>query len=313
MADPNLPIHSARLPQITPASGVSVREDVAYTDAQGKDRPRLRKSTDQIFSRLQEILPRMLQPGEVVLYALGAQAPISPLAQMFLGWQVYGFTRTILVLTNLRLLRFRIRSKGWNSWVWDQGVQSVAFGDISEAKVQGSLLGSRVVLHYRDGRKERYWRLRWRDSKKLKVALPLLLLNSTGAASAAGGMVSLCPKCLAKLTPNTYRCSQCGQMFKDEKTLARRLLIPGGEYFYVGQNHIGALHGLAQTLWLLAAIAAAVLTLDPHAHRASLATNRAELGVALLPAVLVFLLLAVHKLAGFIPCRQLVREFIPLK
>jgi hypothetical protein len=27
----------------------------------------------------------------------------------------------------------------------------------------------------------------------------------------------------------------------------------------------------------------------------------------------VFVLFAIHKLAGFIPCRQLVREFIPLK
>jgi hypothetical protein len=107
-------------------------------------------------------------------------------------------------------------------------------------------------LQYRDGRKELYWRLSARDGKKLKAVLPTLLQNSTGAVTPAGGMVSLCPKCLATLTPNTYRCAQCGQLFKDEKTLQRFLLIPGGEYFYVGQNHIGALHGLGQAMWLLA-------------------------------------------------------------
>ena len=304
MADPNLPIHSTRLPQITPGSALSVREDVAFSDAQGHERPRVRKAADQIFARLQEILPRVLQSREVVLYALAAQAPISPLAQLFLGWQVYGFTRTILVLTNLRLLRFRIRGKGWNRWIWDQGLQSVALGDISEAKVKG-FLSPQLLLQYRDGRKERYWRLRMRDAKKLRAILPPLLQNSTGAVSAAGGMIPLCPKCLATLSPNTYRCSQCGQVFKDEKTLRRFLLIPGGEYFYVGQNHIGALHGLAQAMWLLVVVAVvAGLMLGPH---------RANVLNAVIPAGGVFGVFTLHKLAGFFPCRQLVREFIPLK
>src|SRR5437879_1738350 len=157
MADPNLPIHSTRLPQITPGSGLSVREDVAFSDAQGHERPRVRKAANQTFSRLQEILPRVLQSREVVLYALAAQAPISPLAQLFLGWQAYGFTRTILVLTNLRLLRFRIRSKGWNRWIWDQGVQSVALGDISEARVKGFLISSTLSMHTRDVNHGRLW------------------------------------------------------------------------------------------------------------------------------------------------------------
>ncbi|PYU34558.1 MAG: hypothetical protein DMG31_05855 [Acidobacteria bacterium] len=304
MADPNLPIHSTRLPQITPGSGLSVREDVAFSDAQGHERPRVRKAANQTFSRLQEILPRVLQSREVVLYALAAQAPISPLAQLFLGWQAYGFTRTILVLTNLRLLRFRIRSKGWNRWIWDQGVQSVALGDISESRVKG-FLSPQLSLHYRDGRKERYWRLRMRDARKLKTILPPLLQNSTGTVSPAGGMIPLCPKCLATLSPNTYRCSQCGQVFKDEKTLRRFLLIPGGEYFYVGQNHIGVLHGLGQAMWLLVVVAVvAGLMLGPH---------RANVLNAVIPAGGVFGFFTLHKLAGFFPCRQLVREFIPLK
>lgn len=307
MADPNLPIHSSRLPQITPGSSLSIREDVAFSDAQGKERPRLRKATDQTLSRLQEILPRVLQPREVVLYVLGAQAPIHPLAQWFLGWQVYGFTRTVLVLTNLRLLRFRVRSKGWNRWVWDQGVQSVALGDISEAKVRASFLGSQIVLTYRDARKERYWRLASRDAKKLKAILPPLLLNSTGASSAAGGMVSLCPKCLATLTPNMYRCSQCGQIFKDEKTLRRFLLIPGGEYFYVGQSSIGILHGLGQTMLLIVFAVAAGFILAPHRANALPAATVA------IPAAIVFVFYAAHKLAGFFPCRHLIREFIPQK
>ena len=304
MADPNLAIHSTRLPQITPGSGVSVREDVAFSDAQGKERPRLRKTTHQTFSRLQEILPRVLQPREVVLYALAAHAPISPLAQFFLGWQVYGFTRTILVVTNLRLLRFRIRSKGWNKYVWDQGLQSAAFADLSEAQVKG-FVAPQLVLDYRNGRKERYWHLLRRDAKKLKAVLPVLLQNITGGVTSTGGMVSLCPKCLAALTPSTYRCAQCGQLFKDEKTLQRFMLIPGGEFFYVGQNHIGALHGLGQAFWLLAILAVAVSVMVGRRHVNASAT--------LLPAALIFLVFMVHKLAGFIPCRQLVREFIPLK
>jgi hypothetical protein len=305
VADPNLPIHSTRLPQISPESSVSIRQDVAFTDAQGNEKSRLRKATSQNLSRLQEILPRVLQPREVVLYVLAAQAPINPLAQLFLGYQVYGFTRTILVLTNLRLLRFRIRSKGWNSWIWDKGLQSVSLGDISEAKVKGSFLSSQVALRYRDGRTERYWRLRGRDGKKVKMMFLALLQNSTGTVSPTGGMVHLCPKCLAALTPNTYRCSQCGQLFKDEKTLQRFLLIPGGEYFYIGQNHIGALHGLAQALWLLAVliVLGAVVT----------ARHRANIWPAAIPAVAVLGFFALHKLAGFFPCRQMVRDFIPLK
>jgi len=304
VADPNLPIHSNRLPQITPGSSLSIREDVAFSNAQGKERPRLRKATDKTLSRLQEILPRVLQPREVVLYVFGAQAPISPLSQWFLGWHVYGFTRTILVLTNLRLLRFRVRGRGWNRWEWNQGVQSVAFADLSEAQVKG-FLSPQLVLDYRNGHKERYWRLRRSDAKKLKLALPTLRMNNTGPVSASGGMVSLCPKCLATLTPNTYRCSHCGQVFKDEKTLRRFLLIPGGEFFYVGQHSIGALHGLVQAVWLLAVLAVA----------AGLMFGRrpANLLSVVLPSAGIALIFTVHKVAGFFPCRQLVREFIPLR
>ena len=89
------------------------------------------------------------------------------------------------------------------------------------------------------------------------------------------------------------------------ETLQRFLLIPGGEYFYVGQNHIGAFHGLGQAMWLLAIVAVA----------AGLITGRHQtsLSAALIPSAGVFLVFTIHKLAGFIPCRQLVREFIPLK
>ena len=105
--------------------------------------------------------------------------------------------------------------------------------------------------------------------------------------------------------PNTYRCPQCGQVFKDEKTLRRFLLIPGGEFFYVGQHSIGALHGLVQAGWLLAVLAVA----------AGLIFGRrpANLLSVVIPSAGVALIFMVHKLAGFFPCRQLVREFIPLK
>lgn len=315
MADPNLPIHSTRLPQITAASGLAIREDVAFSDAQGKERPRLRKATEKTLSRLQEILPRVLQPREVVLYILRAQAPINPLCQFFLGaWEAYGFTRTVLVLTNLRLLRFRVRSKGWNSWVWDQGVQSVAWADVSEAPVKGSLLASQLVLDFRNGSKERYWRLHWRDAKKLKAVLPTLLQNSTAAVAANGRMISLCPQCLAALTPKTYRCAQCGQIFKNEKTLRRFLLIPGGEYFYIGQRFLGACHAFLQLMFIYFAVPgfiALVLRPRPSVPRAVLVSSEAVLTATFL--FIFFVFFTFRKLVAFFPCRQLVREFIPRK
>ncbi len=311
---PEVAVHSNQLPRLGALGGVRLRDDVAYTNFAGEEKSGIRKQTEQAAGKLGDVLTRLLERDEAVLYVLRAQAPLSAFEQLTLGWHAYSMTGAVLVFTNRRLLRFRVKNKGWHNWVWNRGVQTVRWGDVAEAKVKGWLTRS-LQLRYRSGKKETYLRLRHRDAKKLRVLLAAILPGAAGEATPAQAIESLCPNCLATLRAGAYQCGQCGLTFKDEKSLLRRsVFLPGGGYFYVGWPTLGALNGLFEGFLLIVVVVWALVAFgvmaepDPQPGRPP--TTQAQ---ALFVASFSAFLVALEKAIAFVHCRRHVREFIPTR
>jgi hypothetical protein len=310
MANADLPIYTGQLPRLLSDNGVSVREDVLYTNAKGEPDDGSKKRAEKALVDLREVLPGLLEQNEAVLNVINScQAPMGTLEQFVLSWHAYRVSATRLVFTNLRLLHFGMNSSG----KWNRTLKIVRWGDVAEAEVKG-WINRLLKLKYANGTKENYWRLRRKDGQKAKAILATVLPLSKGEATQAGGFQSICPDCRATLTPGHYRCIACGLTFKDEKTLLKRtLLIPGGGYLYAGITLLGAIAFFTEGIFAVAMIAYLLMAaglLPAETVNDVRAMQRGELlTAALISAVIV----ALHKALEYIHSRRVIRTFLPLK
>jgi hypothetical protein len=309
MASADLPVYGTQLPRLASANGVSIREDVLHTDAKGEPDERSKKRAEDALADLREVLPSLLEPKETILFVIkSCQAPMGALEQFFLGWYAYRVTATRLVLTNLRLLHFGTSAGG----KWNRTLKSLRWGDIAEAKVKGWLNRMLVIL-CANGKKEKYWRLRRKDSQKAKAIVNAVLPASRGEATPAQGFQSICPDCRAALMEGNYQCPACGLKFKDEKTLRwRTVLIPGGGYLYAGMTFLGVL-GFFEGLLMLGLILSLLLALGVLAPGTAQNGQPAQPGEFWGAAIFLGILVALHKGLEYIHCRRVIRNFMPMK
>jgi hypothetical protein len=166
-------------------------------------------------------------------------------------------TRAGLIVTNRRILHVALKRDGQ----WNRRLRSARWGDIRQFEVTGRYRG-RFCLKYLNGSSETYWYIPKPAAEKLKVLLEALVPASRGETSAAGGMVSSCPRCFAPLSPGVYCCANCGLKFKDEKgALLHALTIPGGGYFYAELHLLGIAHAFVDVSVLASATAATLVAL----------------------------------------------------
>ncbi len=188
----DVPIHPGQAPRLASRAGIRVREDTAYTNAEGREEDSVRETANEVICNLQEGLRNALEPDEVVLYV--ARGPTA--AGLFEQF----------VFTNRRLLFFLIGYDGDR----EKSLSSVRWGDVAKARVKG-WVRSVLKLKYRNGQKEAYSGLRVGDDKKIKVLLAALLPASASEATPAQGMVPHCAGCEAALIAGTSHCTRCGR------------------------------------------------------------------------------------------------------
>jgi hypothetical protein len=103
------------------------------------------------------------------------------------------------------------------------------------------------------------------------------------------------------LTAAIYTCAHCGLVFKNEKTLAIRTLIPGGAYFYTGLTAVGILTALVEAIFLLALVGT---LLDPT----SAGKEPSSFGIVV--AYFLFVI-GLEKILSYYHARKFVQQFEP--
>jgi len=304
MPSADVPIHSSISPQRVDRAGLAVREDVLYSDAKGRDKKKLHKRAEDAFEDLGDILRRILEPGETIFYIAAAQVMPGAGAQFFGGgWHMYSIPRTLLFFTERRVIALRLR-KRMSGWNWNRGIRTVRWGDVLKITGGGAFSRS-LTFTFRNGGKQAYWRFAWGDTKRVRLLIDTLQPHGAGETTAAGGMASLCPNCLAPLVARNYQCPQCGIRFKDEKTLIwRGILIPGGASLYVGATGLGIFRAIFET-----AILASVLFSLYRAIQAPTASSAAADFATAIVGECAFLFF--DKLVAILTSLPLVRDFIP--
>ena len=297
MFDVNAPLHRESSPRLMPLNGVQIREDVIYTNHKGEEKKAIRKRAEKILEQLGEPVRQVLDPGEAILFVAEARRQASTLEQMTMGWAAaQAVTMTRLIFTNRRLLHFRVKRDGR----WMRCWRSLSWGDVQTAKVTGWLDGH-LELKYRNNTKEKYWGVSGGDRRKIKVLLEALLPVTQADGTPAQAMVSLCPQCRVQLTSGVYQCPGCSLVFKDEKSLLRRLAIPGGVFFYTGHPVLGIFDLLTEGYLLLLIVAIVIVAVatpdDPDA----------SLGAA----AFFLLVLVFEKMVTLHHGRTFVKEFLP--
>ncbi len=309
MASPDLRVHPEEPARLGTLQGVRIREDTLYSNDRGKEKKSIRKRAEKIFQKLGEEIRRALAPDEAVLYVARCQAPVGAWEQMTLGWYIYYVTATVVVFTNRRLLHFGVKRNG----EWNKILRSVSWGDVEDVKVKG-WLSKTLELKYRTGKKERYWNISREDGNSLRNLLVAIFAAGARESSQVQAAISLCPSCLAELTPQVYRCAKCGQQFKDERTMVTRsLIVPGGGYFYTGHWFLGLGDFIVEAYLLIMVIVlaatAAGLIKDPLTEPGQ---ERIAGAAAWIAAGFIAAILAFEKWLTVHHCRRFIREFIPL-
>jgi len=305
VATSELPVYESSIPRRRVQDGLTLREDIVYCDAKGKEKPKLRKHADQILGDLGEVLRRVVGSDETIFYFANAQAMPGALEQFFSGWHTYGLPRAVLVLTDRRIVSLRAR-KRMRGWSWDRGVASVGWGDVAQVSL-GGLITRYITIKLRNGEKISYWKFEAGEAKTIKTLSDLLGQHSAAHSTPTGAMVHLCPDCLSTLPPGGYQCNQCGLPFKTERELLwRGILIPGGASFYAGRTGFGVIRLIFECL-----LSVSIALLIWKAARAP--SGSQDAAAALTAAGFEALALFLDKLIAILNSRRQIRDMLPVR
>jgi hypothetical protein len=295
----DLHIHDNRVARTTMIDGISVRNDVLFTNDKGEDKRQIQKRSEKALQKLIPALQRVLLPTETVLYLAQARSPLTALEQLTAAWWTALLAASVIVITNKRILFFPVKRDG----SWRESVRALHWGDLEEVKPKG-LLARNVTFKSKNGTKATYTNFRRADAKKIAAIATALLPAASGESTATHDWVQLCPACRNILTLGQYSCSGCGLTFKNEKSMVTRsILLPGGGYFYTGHPLIAMLPALVEGLLVLEILVFLF---------AGLASPKAMPNI-LSGLVLLGLFWAFETAVTILHCRRYVREYIPEK
>jgi hypothetical protein len=295
----DLQIHDNQVARTGKIDGISVRNDVLFTNDKGEDKRQLQERRERALQKLVPALQRVLLPAETVLYIARARSPLSVVEQLTAAWWTVMLAASTIVITNKRLLFFPVKRDG----SWRESVRALQWGDVEEVKPKG-LLVRNVTFKSKNGTKTTYTNFRRDDARKIGAIATELLPAASGELTSDHGFVQLCPDCRNVLTQGQYSCSGCGLAFKNEKTMvSRSILLPGGGYFYTGHPLVAMIPAVVEGLLVLQIL---VLLF------AGLASPKAMPNI-LSGLVLLGLVWAIETAVTILHCRRYVREYIPQK
>jgi hypothetical protein len=209
--------------------GLPVDRRILFSDAKGSYKPRIQERQTKLIERIAFIKP-FLKEGEKIILVTTGCSPISVLEQFLTGWLVFYLKRCLLVFTDRRILHIPTRA----NYACRNSMAQILYADCEKISVKGGAL----LVHYKNGEKERFYYVASSERRKLKALFETVSL--AGELSKAGRRTHLCPRCAAELNKDQYTCTNCRLAFKDKAEGKRiSILYPGGGYFYTDHPLLG--------------------------------------------------------------------------
>jgi len=169
------------------------------------------------------------------------------LEQLLTGWVVFYLKRSLFVFTNKRIFHIPVKM----NYSYRNSIAQILYGDCHTIALKGRTL----VIEYKNGKKENFYYIAWRERKKIKELLKTISLK--GEQSKTKERTHLCPRCTKELVEDKYTCPHCRLAFKDKAEGKRiSIIYPGGGYFYTGHPILGALDAFTELILMILVVVA---------------------------------------------------------
>lgn len=272
------------------AFGLPVDRDVMFSDHKNRYKKGVEKRQIGLSQKISFIKP-FLQEDEKILLVTTGCSPMSIMEQFLTDWIIFYLKRSLFVFTNKRI--FHIPTK--LGYTYKNSIAQILYPDCQAIEIKWNCL----VVKYKNGKKEKFHCIGYKERKKIKMLLKTISTISTdGTQSRTEGRVHLCPRCTKELIKDEYTCPNCQLEFKN-KAEAKKISIiyPGGGYFYTGHPWLGTSDAIVESILLLCVVVALVDTLQGGGEFVSL--------------VFFSIILALEKVVTIYHSNHFIKEYIP--
>jgi len=226
--------------------GLPVDREILFSNHKGTYKKGIEKRQTTLIEKISYIKP-FLKEGEKIILVTTGCSPMTVLEQLLTGWIVFYIKRSILVFTSKRI--FHIPTK--MNYSYRNSIAQILYGDCHTIALKGRTL----VIEYKNGKKEKFYYIAWRERKKIKELLKTISLK--GEQSKTKERTHLCPRCTKELIEDKYTCQYCRLDFKDKAEGKRiSIIYPGGGYFYTGHPILGALDAITELILMILVVVA---------------------------------------------------------
>ncbi|HEX7319715.1 MAG TPA: hypothetical protein VF399_05090 [bacterium] len=228
--------------------GLPIDQNIMFSDHEGKYKQGIENRKVKLIKKISFIKP-FLKSDEKIVMATEGCSPFSVLEQLMTGWYIYTMKRSLLIFTNKRIFHVPIRMNG----SYRYSIAQISYADCQKIEMKRGALS----LEYRNGKKERFSNVGFRDRKKIEVLMGSS--SFTGEPTNTRGRVHLCPRCTNELVAGKYTCPTCHLAFKDKKEAKKiSIIYPGGGYFYTNHLFLGISDAITEAIFTLLIIMALV-------------------------------------------------------
>lgn len=262
--------------------------EILFSNHKGNFKKRIEKRQTKLLKNV-AFLKNFLKEDEKILLITTGCSPTPILEQLLTGWIFIYLKRSLFIFTNKRL--FHIPTK--RNYSYRYSIAHILYPDCDSIQLKGN----RLVVGYKNGKKEKFLYIARKEKKKIKALIPTISFE--GTPSEIQKRIHLCPRCTKELEEEKYICPHCFLEFK-EKDKAKKisLIYPGGGYFYTRHPFLGVSDAIVETILLVLVIVSLIDAIKGVEGS----------GYELFPFAI---LLVIEKLISVYHSNHFIKEYIP--
>lgn len=262
--------------------------EILFSNHKGNYKKRIEKRQTKLLKNV-AFLKNFLKEDEKILLITTGCSPTPILEQLLTGWIFIYLKRSLFIFTNKRL--FHIPTK--RNYSYRYSIAHILYPDCDSIQLKGN----RLVVGYKNGKKEKFLYIARKEKKKIKALIPTISFE--GTPSEIQKRIHLCPRCTKELEEEKYICPHCFLEFK-EKDKAKKisLIYPGGGYFYTRHTFLGVSDAIVETILLVLVIVSLIDAIKGVEGS----------GYELFPFAI---LLVIEKLISVYHSNHFIKEYIP--